>query len=308
MPVPASLTAAGHQKRIGDMNTEPQATQRSNPSFGNETILWMPKSLSSNHPWGSLLGSGIHKLGGTAIHSQAFDTNMPHIQRCVLPLGFTCLSISHCLSSPKLRHQLPVWGSPPAFWLASLCLFWVKQSSLPTSPVHWGLRLVAPTHITVWEGQVHGWHHLFVNNFHKSTPTRNRRISEMEVGPPPTQSRAALQRLPNRGHLASAGWINGPSPTLPLNKYFCRVDAMTELASHWVTDGTVPRSQASIFYEPGCVQRPGVPSPECHTQGISKAVEYDVNSENKHFGVTQILVQILSPSLTILGHSLGKWL
>lgn len=58
----------------------------------------------------------------------------------------------------------------------------------------------------------------------------------------------------------------------------------------------------------GVSKGPSVPSPECHTQGISKAVEYDANSENKDFGVTQILVQILSPSLTILGHSLGKWL
>lgn len=127
-----SFTCYWKSEKPGAISTELQPTQSCSSSFYNETVLQMPKSLSSNYPWGSLLRSGIHKPGGTSIHGQAFDWyKHASCTKVCVPIRIH-MSLSKSLPFfLRLRPQLPVLESDPTFRLALLCLLWVKQCSLP---------------------------------------------------------------------------------------------------------------------------------------------------------------------------------
>lgn len=132
-----------------------------------------------------------------------FSINGPHTQGCVLPFGFTCPSVSPCLSSQKSGLSLLLKCYPPSVGVCNLAV--LNQAVLSFHlTLHHGLRLVAFRHITGVE-EASPWTISSVcKQLPQIPPTRSHRISEMEVRFPPIQNRAALWRLPDMGHLASS--------------------------------------------------------------------------------------------------------
>lgn len=124
-----ALPATGNQKGCEAMSL----IQSIFLGFCNKTILRMPRSLTLQIPPALACWQlGIHEPGSTTIHCQPSDGyQCASCTRCLLPFGFTCLSVSHRLSFLNLLLE----GHPPPGWLSNLSVF--CQAVLPS-------RLIPP--------------------------------------------------------------------------------------------------------------------------------------------------------------------
>lgn len=183
----------------------------------------MPKPFSSESPCSGLLG--VRDTWAWQYHhltvNHLIHIFVPHVQGCVLPLGSHVsqwitifLSQNSCLSF-LIKGHLPPWGFP-------ICLFWVRQFFLPTSPLHQVPGLVASTHIT-GVGVSGPWVMSFVcKQFPQiASHWKLQSLTDGNKGPchpewdclsePPWQGSLSL-------NFKYPGWINEEFLTLPLTK------------------------------------------------------------------------------------------